>query len=110
MPSLFLYLIPEYQVWLISADYDPFHKFVSFCSMGDIEIELYWKHAPNTCRNFAELSKRGYYNGVVFHRIIADFMIQGGDPTGTGMQSLYVWLFLWDQINRQSFVCRLSVD
>lgn len=47
--------------------------------MGEITIELYWKHAPNTCRNFAELVRRGYYNGTVFHRIIRDFMIQGGD-------------------------------
>ncbi|XP_067125997.1 peptidyl-prolyl cis-trans isomerase-like 1 [Centruroides vittatus] len=53
-------------------------------TMGEIAIELYWKHAPNTCRNFAELARRGYYNGVKFHRIIPDFMIQGGDPTGTG--------------------------
>uniref|UniRef100_A0A1B0DLL9 Peptidyl-prolyl cis-trans isomerase n=1 Tax=Phlebotomus papatasi TaxID=29031 RepID=A0A1B0DLL9_PHLPP len=53
-------------------------------SMGEIVLELYWKHAPNTCRNFAELVRRGYYNGTVFHRIIRDFMIQGGDPTGTG--------------------------
>ncbi|KAF9058818.1 cyclophilin-like domain-containing protein [Rhodocollybia butyracea] len=53
-------------------------------SLGDIQLELYWNHAPKTCKNFAELSKRGYYSGVVFHRIIADFMIQGGDPTGTG--------------------------
>ncbi|OJT08715.1 Peptidyl-prolyl cis-trans isomerase-like 1 [Trametes pubescens] len=53
-------------------------------SMGDIQLELYWDHAPRTCKNFAELAKRGYYNGVVFHRIIADFMIQTGDPTGTG--------------------------
>ncbi|KAF9261414.1 hypothetical protein L218DRAFT_930921 [Marasmius fiardii PR-910] len=53
-------------------------------SLGDIQFELYWDHAPKTCKNFAELSKRGYYNGVVFHRIIPDFMIQGGDPTGTG--------------------------
>jgi peptidyl-prolyl cis-trans isomerase-like 1 len=51
--------------------------------MGEITIELYWKHAPNTCRNFAELVRRGYYNGTIFHRVIADFMIQGGDPTGT---------------------------
>jgi cyclophilin family peptidyl-prolyl cis-trans isomerase len=51
-------------------------------SMGDITIELYWKHAPNTCRNFAELARRGYYNGTIFHRVIADFMVQGGDPTG----------------------------
>ncbi|TEB32687.1 hypothetical protein FA13DRAFT_1731181 [Coprinellus micaceus] len=53
-------------------------------SMGDIQLELYWNHAPKTCKNFLELAKRGYYNGVIFHRIIADFMIQGGDPTGTG--------------------------
>ncbi|PVD24821.1 hypothetical protein C0Q70_15307 [Pomacea canaliculata] len=53
-------------------------------TMGSVVVELYWKHAPNTCRNFAELSRRGYYNGVKFHRIIKDFMIQGGDPTGTG--------------------------
>ncbi|CAL1262293.1 unnamed protein product [Larinioides sclopetarius] len=52
--------------------------------MGTIEFELYWKHAPKTCKNFAELAKLGYYNNVVFHRIISDFMIQGGDPTGTG--------------------------
>jgi len=53
-------------------------------TMGEIQIELYWKHAPQTCRNFAELTRRGYYNGTKFHRIITDFMIQGGDPTGTG--------------------------
>ncbi|KAG9310052.1 cyclophilin-like domain-containing protein [Chiua virens] len=53
-------------------------------SMGDIQLELYWDHAHKTCKNFSELAKKGYYNGVIFHRIIADFMIQGGDPTGTG--------------------------
>ncbi|CAD6565030.1 MAG: heme binding [Cyphobasidiales sp. Tagirdzhanova-0007] len=52
--------------------------------MGQISIELYWDHAPKTCQNFFELCKRGYYTGTVFHRIIPDFMIQGGDPTGTG--------------------------
>ncbi|ETE72622.1 Peptidyl-prolyl cis-trans isomerase-like 1, partial [Ophiophagus hannah] len=52
--------------------------------MGLMILELYWKHAPKTCKNFAELSRRGYYNGTKFHRIIKDFMIQGGDPTGTG--------------------------
>uniref|UniRef100_A0A094ZRD0 Peptidyl-prolyl cis-trans isomerase n=1 Tax=Schistosoma haematobium TaxID=6185 RepID=A0A094ZRD0_SCHHA len=51
---------------------------------GTITIELYWKHAPKTCLNFAELARRGYYNNVAFHRVIRDFMIQGGDPTGTG--------------------------
>ncbi|KAK4471364.1 hypothetical protein MN116_004798 [Schistosoma mekongi] len=53
-------------------------------NQGTITIELYWKHAPKTCLNFAELAKRGYYNGVAFHRVIRDFIIQGGDPTGTG--------------------------
>ncbi|KXN91433.1 Peptidyl-prolyl cis-trans isomerase-like 1 [Leucoagaricus sp. SymC.cos] len=53
-------------------------------SLGDIQFELYWNHAPKTCKNFAELAKKGYYNGVIFHRIISDFMVQGGDPTGTG--------------------------
>jgi len=51
-----------------------------------MELELYWKHAPVTCCNFAELSRRGYYNGLKFHRVIKDFMIQGGDPTGTGTE------------------------
>lgn len=54
------------------------------CSMGTIVVELYWQHAPKTCTNFAELSRRGYYNSTKFHRIIKDFMVQGGDPTGTG--------------------------
>ncbi|KAI0282076.1 cyclophilin-like protein [Russula aff. rugulosa BPL654] len=53
-------------------------------NLGNIQLELYWDHAPRTCENFAQLAKRGYYNGVVFHRIVADFMVQGGDPTGTG--------------------------
>ncbi|CAE6371959.1 unnamed protein product [Rhizoctonia solani] len=53
-------------------------------NMGDVTFELYEQHAPKACKNFSELAKRGYYNGNIFHRIIADFMIQGGDPTGTG--------------------------
>jgi peptidyl-prolyl cis-trans isomerase-like 1 len=54
-------------------------------------FELYWDEAPKTCRNFAELAKRGYYNRTVFHRLIRDFMVQGGDPTGTGRggESIY---------------------
>lgn len=52
--------------------------------LGEITFELYWKHAPNTCRNFAELIRRGYYNNTISHRIIKDFMIQMGDPSGTG--------------------------
>ncbi|KAI6795557.1 Peptidyl-prolyl cis-trans isomerase-like [Hortaea werneckii] len=53
-------------------------------SMGAIVVELYSDHAPKTCQNFSTLAARNYYNGTIFHRIIPDFMIQGGDPTGTG--------------------------
>lgn len=52
---------------------------------GTIEIELYADKAPNTVANFVELAEKGFYNGVIFHRVIDGFMIQGGDPTGTGM-------------------------
>ncbi|CAN6440365.1 unnamed protein product [Victoria cruziana] len=60
-------------------------------SMGPITVEMYHKHAPKTCRNFMELSRRGYYNNVKFHRIIKNFVVQGGDPTGTGRggESIY---------------------
>ena len=51
---------------------------------GDIEGTLYASKAPVTVANFLNLAKRGYYNGIAFHRVIPDFMIQGGDPTGTG--------------------------
>lgn len=53
-------------------------------TMGDIKIELY-DNMPITAGNFEKLVKEGYYDGIIFHRIIANFMIQGGDPTGTGM-------------------------
>ncbi|KAH8090496.1 cyclophilin-like domain-containing protein [Filobasidium floriforme] len=53
-------------------------------SVGSLTVELYTEHAPKTCKNFSELAKRGYYNNVIFHRVIQDFMVQGGDPTGTG--------------------------
>ena len=51
---------------------------------GTIELSLQPQHAPNTVNNFVFLAKQGYYDGVKFHRVIADFMIQTGDPTGTG--------------------------
>ncbi|KAJ9130939.1 Peptidyl-prolyl cis-trans isomerase [Coniochaeta hoffmannii] len=60
-------------------------------SMGPITLELYTPHAPKTVRNFVTLCSRGYYDSTIFHRIIPSFMIQGGDPTGTGRggQSIY---------------------
>jgi cyclophilin family peptidyl-prolyl cis-trans isomerase len=53
-------------------------------SMGAIAIELFEDDAPKTVANFAKLAGDGFYDGVIFHRVIPDFMIQGGDPTGTG--------------------------
>ena len=52
---------------------------------GIIELELYAEHAPKTVNNFVFLINDGFYDGVTFHRVIANFMIQGGDPTGSGM-------------------------
>jgi cyclophilin family peptidyl-prolyl cis-trans isomerase len=53
-------------------------------SEGAIELELYPNEAPKTVENFVKLARNGFYEGVIFHRVIPDFMIQGGDPTGTG--------------------------
>ncbi len=52
---------------------------------GPIEIELFDDDAPKTVDNFVKLARDGFYDGVIFHRVIPDFMIQGGDPTGSGM-------------------------
>ena len=54
-------------------------------TMGNFRIELYSDLAPNTVKNFVDLAKKNFYDGVIFHRVIDNFMIQGGDPTGTGM-------------------------
>ena len=58
---------------------------------GAIKIALFPQQAPKTVANFLGLAKKGYYDGIIFHRVIKDFMIQGGDPTGTGMggESIY---------------------
>ena len=53
-------------------------------SKGDIIIDLYAKNVPHTVNNFVFLARQGFYNGTIFHRVIPDFMAQGGDPTGTG--------------------------
>jgi peptidyl-prolyl cis-trans isomerase-like 1 len=53
-------------------------------TLGTIEAELYSRETPKTAANFAGLAGKGYYNGIIFHRVIPNFMIQGGDPTGTG--------------------------
>ncbi|WBB30143.1 peptidylprolyl isomerase [Parvimonas micra] len=60
-------------------------------NVGEISLRLFNEVAPKACENFITLAKRGYYNGVIFHRVIRDFMIQGGDPTGTGMGGESIW-------------------
>lgn len=60
-------------------------------SMGDIQIKLFPEQAPKAVENFITHAKNGYYNGLIFHRVIPDFMIQGGDPTGTGMGGESIW-------------------
>ncbi len=54
-------------------------------NQGTFEVELFEDKAPITTKNFIDLSEKGFYDGVIFHRVIDGFMIQGGDPTGTGM-------------------------
>ncbi|MDQ1302439.1 MAG: peptidyl-prolyl cis-trans isomerase [Pseudomonadota bacterium] len=60
------------------------YKAVIETGKGSIEIELFPEHAPKTVNNFVFLARDGFYDDVTFHRVIADFMIQGGDPTGSG--------------------------
>ncbi|MBM4220729.1 MAG: peptidylprolyl isomerase [Gammaproteobacteria bacterium] len=68
----------------MQVETDRSYKAVIETERGSIEIELYPQHAPRTVNNFVFLARDGFYDGVVFHRVIADFMIQGGDPTGSG--------------------------
>ncbi len=60
-------------------------------TQGSIEFKLFDDIAPETCENFRTHAKNGYYNGIIFHRIIEEFMIQGGDPTGTGRGGESIW-------------------
>ena len=64
---------------------------VMHTNMGDIAIRLFPEKTPKTCENFMTHAKNGYYNGLIFHRVIRDFMIQGGDPTGTGCGGESIW-------------------
>jgi peptidylprolyl isomerase len=70
----------------------PESKIVVFeTSAGTIEIKLFPEVAPKTCENFLGLVEKKYYDGVIFHRVIKSFMIQGGDPTGTGAGGQSIW-------------------
>lgn len=61
-------------------------------SMGDIRVKLFYKECKKTVENFTVHSLNGYYNGCIFHRVIKNFMIQGGDPTGDGTGGLIILL------------------
>lgn len=72
---------------------------------GTIKFELLEADAPKTTENFITLAQKGYYNGVIFHRCISNFMIQGGDPTGTGRGGASCWGGRFnDEINAKSEV------
>ena len=72
---------------------------------GTIRVEMLEDEAPKTTENFITLAQRGYYDGIIFHRVIKDFMIQGGDPTGTGRGGECAWGGRFnDEINRGSQV------
>ena len=76
----------------VSAVGDPELKAKFTTSEGTFEAKLFYKEAPKTVANFVELARKGFYNGLIFHRVIPEFMIQGGDFTnfnGTGGKSIY---------------------
>ena len=60
-------------------------------NFGDMKFRLFTDKAPKACENFITHAKNGYYDNLIFHRVINDFMIQGGDPTGTGMGGESIW-------------------
>jgi len=60
-------------------------------NQGNIEIKLMPEIAPKACENFSQIAEKGFYNGTIFHRVIKNFMIQGGDPTGTGRGGSSIW-------------------
>lgn len=60
-------------------------------TMGDIKVKFFPEHAPKAVENFTTHAKNGYYDGLIFHRVIRDFMIQGGDPNGTGTGGKSIW-------------------
>lgn len=69
----------------LNSDKETELKAVIKTNKGEMTIRLFPEHAPKTVENFVGLAQKGYYDGVIFHRVIPNFMIQGGDPTGSGM-------------------------
>lgn len=74
---------------------------------GDIKIQLFPEQAPMTVENFVRLAQKGYYDKIIFHRVISDFMIQGGDPKGNGTGGTSIWNHLFeDEFSRGLFNLR----
>ena len=67
-------------------------KILLSTNFGDITLELFQEAAPKAVENFVWLTEKGYYDGIIFHRVIRDFMIQWGDPTGTGTGGKSIWM------------------
>ncbi len=89
MTKIILAFLVMFSLTLSANDKNP-HAVLE-TTQGTIELELYPDIAPLAVENFMTHIKNGYYNGIVFHRIIRDFMIQGGDPTGTGRGGESIW-------------------
>jgi len=90
MKKIFLLITLFFTVISLNATDKPSHVVLK-TNKGDITLQLFWDVAPKACENFTSLVRKGYYNGTIFHRIIKNFMIQGGDPTGTGMGGESIW-------------------
>lgn len=76
-------------------------------NQGEIKIQLFPEQAPMTVENFIRLAQKGYYDGTIFHRVISDFMIQGGDPEGNGTGGESIWGHLFeDELSRELFNIR----
>jgi peptidyl-prolyl cis-trans isomerase B (cyclophilin B) len=82
MKSIFVLLLTTFLI--MSETMDAKQTATIKTSKGEIVLELFGDNAPLTVANFVNLARRGYYDGIKFHRVIPNFMIQGGDPTGTG--------------------------
>jgi peptidyl-prolyl cis-trans isomerase B (cyclophilin B) len=80
----FTFILSAFLLPLLSILKKEMSKAIIKTEKGDMTVEFYDKDAPNTVANFKKLASSGFYNNVTFHRVIPNFMIQGGDPTGTG--------------------------
>ena len=90
MRKFFLLITIFFTALSLSAFDKPSH-IVLKTNKGDIDLQLFWDVAPKACENFTALVRKGYYDGTIFHRVIKNFMIQGGDPTATGMGGESIW-------------------